>query len=66
MGPARCVQVWPDGARPGFAVTMRGRMRVGWVEVEHTGRDRRSPAWLRPGRHPALLLEGVQVVAAPR
>ena len=64
-GSARCVQLWPDGALRAFTVSVRGRMRVGSVEVEHSAGSS-SPAWLRAGRHPALVLEGVQVVAPPR
>jgi hypothetical protein len=45
-------------------VRMRGRARLGRVEVEHpvaSGLTR----WLRPGRHPAVLLSGEQTVTPP-
>lgn len=64
LGAARWVQVWPDGAARAFTVSMRGRMRVGSVTVEHVAGP--PAAVLRPGRHPALLLEGTQVVSPPR
>jgi hypothetical protein len=60
-----CAQVWPDGAVRAFAVTMRGRARLARVEIEH---EPRSPlaTWLRAGRHPAVLVSGVQVVTPAR
>jgi hypothetical protein len=65
LGVGRCTQVFPDGVARSFAVTMRGRLRLGSVEVAHRP-GAPPPAWLRPGRHPAVLLEGVQVVGPPR
>jgi hypothetical protein len=62
---ARCAQVWPDGAVHAFTVSMRGWMRVGSVEVEHLAGSLPARS-LRRGRHPALLLEGTQVVSPPR
>ena len=64
-GRLTCAQVWPDGAVRAFAVTVRGRARLGRVEVEH---EAGSPlaTWLRAGRHPAVLVDGVQVVTPAR
>jgi hypothetical protein len=60
----RCAQVWPDGAVRAFTTRMTGRMRVATVELRH---DVPSPlaGWLLPGRHPAILLSGRQVVGPP-
>lgn len=66
-----CAQVWPDGAVREFAVRMRGRAWAGSVEVEHE-RPAEPPAveplrhWLAPGRHPAVLLSGGQLVTPAR
>jgi hypothetical protein len=59
-----CVQVWPDGRPRRFFVRVRGRARLGHAEVEHAAG---SPlgGWLVAGRHPAVLLSGVQDVLAP-
>jgi hypothetical protein len=64
-GRFACAQVWPDGAVRTFAVTMRGRARAARVEVQHL---EGSPleAWLVAGRHPAVLVSGVQVVTPAR
>jgi hypothetical protein len=64
-GRLACAQVWPDGAVRAFAVTMRGRARLASVEVEH---EPGSPlaTWLRAGRHPAVVVFGVQVVTPAR
>ena len=51
---------------PGLAFTTRAhaRARLASVDIETTGPS--LPAWLRPGRHPALVLEGARVrVGAP-
>jgi hypothetical protein len=53
-GVVVCSQDWPDGVARGFRVTVRGRARLGSVEVE--GRGRRS----------AVLFSGRQLVGAPR
>jgi hypothetical protein len=47
-----CAQPWPDGVTRGFRVAIRGRARMGSVEVD--GR----------GRHAAVLISGRQVVGA--
>jgi hypothetical protein len=64
-GRFACAQVWPDGAVRTFAVTIRGRARAARVQVEH---PLESPLtrWLRPGRHPAVLVSGTQVVTPAR
>ena len=49
-----CSQVWPDGVARSFPVTVRGRARLGSVELG--GR----------GRRPAVLVSGRQVVGRPR
>jgi hypothetical protein len=66
-GRVSCAQVWPDGAVREFAVRMRGRMRAGSVEVEHE-HPAASPLadWLTPGRHPAVLVAGAQLVTPAR
>jgi Acetoacetate decarboxylase (ADC) len=58
----RAAQVWADGQVRTFSVTMRGRARLGCVEVEHLGT---SPlgGWLVAGRHLAVLLSGRQDVS---
>ena len=60
-----CAQVWPDGATREFSVWMRGRARLGRVEISHP-----SPSplaeWLVDGPHPAILVRGAQEVSAPR
>jgi hypothetical protein len=53
FGAFVCAQPWPDGVTRAFRVTIRGRARLGSVEVE--GR----------GRHAAVLLSGRQVVGPP-
>ncbi len=62
---APCAQPWADGVVRTFGVTVRGRAWLGSVDVGH---DPGSPlaAWLRPGRHPAVLLSGAQEVGPPR
>jgi hypothetical protein len=60
---ARCAQAWPDGIVRAFGVTLRGRAWIGSVEV--AGITGAPAAWLRPGRHPALLLAGAQEVGPP-
>ncbi len=62
---AACAQVWPGGAVRTFRVTVRGRGRLGSVELAHAPASPLEP-WLRPGRHPAVLLSGLQVVGPPR
>lgn len=64
LGTGRCTQVWPDGIARTFGVTMRGRLQAGWVEVDHRPGSPLT-ALLRPGRHPALLVSGVQLVEPP-
>jgi hypothetical protein len=64
-GLAACAQAWPDGAVRTFMVRLRGWARLASVEVEH-GRPSPPAAWLRAGRHPAVLVSGRQVVSAPR
>jgi hypothetical protein len=61
-----CAQVWPDRSVRDFAVSVRGRARVGSVEVGHE--DPASPlaAWLVAGRHPAVLVSGAQLVTPAR
>jgi hypothetical protein len=61
----RCAQVWPDEVVRTFAVTMRGRARAARVEVSHP-LDSPLAGWLRPGRHPAVLVSGLQVVTPAR
>jgi hypothetical protein len=65
VGSSRCVQVWPDGTPREFSIRVRGRARIGHVQVEHTVRSPLAD-WLVAGRHPAILLSGVQRVLAPR
>lgn len=62
---APCAQVWPGGALRTFPITVRGRGRLGSVELTHAPG---SPLerWLLAGRHPAVFLSGVQVVGPPR
>lgn len=60
-----CVQAWPDGRARTFWTTIRGRARPGSVEVGRAA-GAPLPAWLRPGRHPAVVLSGRQVVGPPR
>jgi hypothetical protein len=47
-------QLWPDGVTRPFRASVRGRARLGSVEIE--GR----------GRHAAILVSGRQVVGPPR
>ena len=61
----RCEQVWPDGATRAFAVWMRGRARLGHVEISH-GTPSPLAEWLSEGRHQAILVRGRQHVSAPR
>jgi hypothetical protein len=65
IGSFRCVQVWPDGIAREFSVRVRGRARLAHAEVEHVAASPLAE-WLVAGRHPALLLSGVQDVLAPR
>ena len=64
FGVFRCVQVWPDGRAREFRVRVRGRAQVGHAEVEHHTASALSD-WLVAGRHPAILISGVQDVLAP-
>jgi Acetoacetate decarboxylase (ADC) len=64
-GRLRCEQVWPDGRPRAFSARVRGRMRLGHAEVEHAAASPLAE-WLVRGRHPALLLSGIQDVLAPR
>lgn len=64
-GSFRCVQVWPDGHPREFSVRFSGRARLGHAEVAHEV-DSPLADWLVPGRHPAILLSGLQDVLAPR
>jgi hypothetical protein len=61
----RCRQVREDGGEPSFLVRVRGWARPASVVVRH---EAPSPlgAWLLPGRHPAVLFSGTQVVGSPR
>lgn len=61
----RCAQVWPDQTTREFTVRMRGRARVGGVEVTHRTRSPLAD-WLVEGRHQAILLHGTQDVSAAR
>ncbi len=61
-----CAQVWPGGAVRTFGVTVRGRLRLGSVEVRRPPGSPPLPAWLAAGRHPAAFVSGVQVVGPPR
>jgi len=61
----RCVQIWPDGRPCEFSTRVRGRARLGHAAVEH--RDASPLAdWLVAGRHPAILISGIQDVLVPR
>lgn len=64
-GGLRCVQVWPDGRPREFSVRVRGNARLGHAEVAHAAASPLAE-WLVAGRHPAILLSGVQDVLAPR
>lgn len=64
-GSLRCVQVWPDGRPREFSVRVRGNARLGHAEVAHAAASPLAD-WLVAGRHPAILLSGVQEVLAPR
>lgn len=64
VGSVRCVQVWPDGTPREFSVRVRGRARLGHAEVEHAAASPLAD-WLVAGRHPAIVLSGVQDVLAP-
>ncbi len=61
---AACAQVWPGGALRRFLVTVRGRLRLGSVEVHHAPGSELG-GWLLAGRHPAAFLSGLQVVGPP-
>jgi hypothetical protein len=52
---ASVAQPSPDGTLATFPVTVRGRVRLGRVDVRRT-EDSSFARWLRPGKHPALLL----------
>ena len=60
----RAAQVWADGLVRTFSVRMRGRARLGRVEVEHVVA---SPlgGWLVEGRHLAVLVSGRQDASPP-
>jgi len=60
-----CVQAWEDGVARRFGVVLRGRGRLASVDVR-AGDAGPLPPWLAPGRRPALLLAGSQVVGPPR
>jgi len=62
---AACAQLWPDGTVRSFRVTLRGAARLGSVELTHAP-DSPLGSWLVRGRHPAVLLSGLQVVGPPR
>lgn len=64
-GLLRCVQVWPDGRPREFSVRVRGRARLGHADVEHRIASPLAE-WLVGGRHPALLISGIQDVLEPR
>ncbi|HEX2106087.1 MAG TPA: hypothetical protein VHF51_20735 [Solirubrobacteraceae bacterium] len=64
-GRLACAQVWPDGSAREFTVRLRGRTRAGSVELEHTAQSPLA-ARLAPGRHPAVLVSGVQVAGPAR
>ncbi|HEV2059964.1 MAG TPA: hypothetical protein VGR11_11455 [Solirubrobacteraceae bacterium] len=64
-GVVRCVQVWPDGRPREFSVRVRGRARLGHVEIAH-GTASSLAEWLVAGRHPAILIAGTQDVSPPR
>ena len=54
-------QVGPDGVVREFTVRLHGRVRLGRAEVRH---DLPAPlaAWLRAGRHAAVVFSGRQTV----
>jgi hypothetical protein len=54
FGAFVCAQEWPDGVTRAFRVTVRGRARLGSVELA-SGE-----------RYAAVLVSGRQVVGAPR
>lgn len=64
FGIFRCVQVWPDGCQREFRVRVRGHARPGHAEVVHGAASALSD-WLVTGRHPAILISGIQDVLAP-
>ena len=57
--------MWPDGRPREFSVRVRGRARLGHATVEHRTVSALAD-WLVAGRHPAILLSGVQDVLPPR
>lgn len=62
--PLRDVQATPEGALLSIAIAVAGRARLGRVEIAAEGPS--LPAWLRAGRHPALVLERARMTfAAP-
>ena len=61
--PVRNRQVRADGTQVVFDSAGRGRARPGAVEIESRGPT--LPGWLRSGRHPALVLEGVRMRVGP-
>ena len=62
---ATSAQVWPDGTVRAFAVRMGGHARLATVEVRHDVPSALA-GWLLPGRHPAVVVSGRQVVGPPR
>lgn len=60
-----CAQVWRDGVTREFSVWMRGRARLGHVEIGH-GTPSPLAQWLAEGRHQAILVCGTQDVSAPQ
>jgi hypothetical protein len=65
VASVRCVQVWPDASPCPFSVRVRGRARLGHAEIEHQAASPLAD-WLVAGRHPAIVLSGIQDVLAPR
>jgi hypothetical protein len=61
---AACAQVWPGGEVRAFGARVGGRARLATAEVRHDVPSALA-AWLLPGRHPAVLVSGRQVVGPP-
>jgi Acetoacetate decarboxylase (ADC) len=60
-----CVQAWPDGRALAFTVCIRGTARLAEAQVAHEPAS--GPALgPPPGRHPAVLVSGRQVVTPAR